>query len=104
VRALYTAGTACILAFLCTIAWQSMVDPVPVVVSVGTHATPSSPQPATSGRSWFQATKPYCNSLEVETRLQSAQLPRSRDPAPIGTTSGGRGRSWLDGRLLRAGR
>ena len=78
-RALYTAGTACILAFLSTIAWQSMVDPAPVVVSVGTHATPSSPQPATSGRSWFQATKPYCNSLEVETRLQSAPPPAVAD-------------------------
>ena len=78
-RALYTAGSACILAFLGTIAWQSTVATAPTVVSVGTHATPVSPQPATSGRSWFQATKPYCNSLEVETRLQSAPPPEVAD-------------------------
>jgi hypothetical protein len=78
-RALYTAGTACILAFLATIAWQSMVARPPTIVSVGTHAGPGSPQPATSGRAWFQATKPYCNSLEVETRLQSAPPPAVAD-------------------------
>ena len=78
-RALYTAGTACILAFLATIAWQSMVARPPTIVSVGTHAGPGSPQPATSGRAWFQATKPYCNSLEVETRLQSVPPPAVAD-------------------------
>ena len=74
-RALYTAGTACILAFLGTIAWQSMVSTAPTVVSVRTHTRPIGPQPATSGASWFQAAKPYCNSLEVETRLQSVPPP-----------------------------
>lgn len=74
-RALYTAGTACILAFVGTIAWQSMVYRPPQPVSIQTHATPVSPQPATSGASWFQANKPYCNSLEIETRLKSAPPP-----------------------------
>ena len=74
-RALYTAGMACIVAFLSTIAWQTMVYTPPTPVSIQTHATPVSPQPATSGRSWFQATKPYCNSLEVETRLRSSPPP-----------------------------
>lgn len=74
-RALYTAGTACILAFLGTIAWQSKVYRPPQPVSIQTHATPVSPQPATSGASWFQAAKPYCNALEVETRLQSVPPP-----------------------------
>lgn len=77
-RALYTAGAACILAFISTIAWKSMVHPVPSGVSVGTHATPVSPQP-TSGAAWFRATKPYCNSVEVETRLQSSPPPAVSD-------------------------
>ena len=73
-RALYTAGTACILAFVGTIAWQSLAyGPQPM--SIQTHAMPVSPQPATSGASWFQANKPYCNSLEIETRLKSAPPP-----------------------------
>jgi thioredoxin-like negative regulator of GroEL len=79
VRALYTAGTACIVAFLSTIAWQSMAYRLSQPVSIQTHTTPVSPQPATSGRSWFQATKPYCNSVEVETRLQSAPPPEVSD-------------------------
>ncbi len=78
-RALYTVGIAFLVFFLGTRAWVSMVATEPAIVSVGTHATPSSPQPATSGRSWFQATKPYCNSLEVETRLQSVPPPAVAD-------------------------
>jgi len=79
VRALYTAGAACIVAFLSTIAWQTMVYRAPQHVSIQTHATSVSPQPATSGASWFRATKPYCNSVEVETRLQSAPPPAVAD-------------------------
>ena len=78
-RALYTAGTAFILVYLATTAWRSIVDTTPSAVSIRTHATPSSAQPATTGHTWFQATKPYCNSLEVETRLQSVPPPAVAD-------------------------
>lgn len=78
-RALYTAGTACILAFVGTIAWQSMVDKAPSVVSIQTHTPLTGPQPATTGASWFHDAKPYCNSLEVETRLQAVPPPAVAD-------------------------
>jgi len=79
VRALYTAGTACILAFLGTIAWQSMVATAPTVVSIQTHTPAAGPQPATTGASWFHDAKPYCNSVEVETRLQAVPPPAVAD-------------------------
>lgn len=74
-KALYTAGVACILAFLGTFAWQTISDQAPVPVSIRTHMPSTGTQPATSGGSWFQATKPYCNSVEVETRLQAVPPP-----------------------------
>lgn len=40
-----------------------------------THPASPGQQYSGSAGAWFQATKPYCNSVEVETRLRL-------DPAP----------------------
>jgi len=64
-----------ILVFVGAAAWRGTIDPSPTsIVSVGTHPV-SNPPPATTGAGWFQAMKPYCNTLEVETRMQASPPP-----------------------------
>lgn len=76
-RILYTAGFACITAFLITAVWQSRL--APTNVSIQTHQPQADPTTVTSGSAWFRATKPYCNTLEVETRLRNNPAPDVAD-------------------------
>ena len=79
-RALYLAGTGMILVFMGQIVWRGMVDSaITPVVSAGTHPVSADPPPATTGAGWFQTIKPYCNTLEVETRMEATPPPAVSD-------------------------
>lgn len=66
-----------------------VAPPVPAVVVVAAVPAPTAPHqvaplPPGDARAWFEAAKPFCNTLEVVTRLQFA-------PPPGGTMGTGYG-------------
>ncbi len=79
-RSLYMLGTG-FTVFCLAILWFGAPGgrgPVPIV-STPTQAHPPTTQPATSGPTWFQAAKPFCNALEVETRMLAVPPPATAD-------------------------
>ena len=81
-RTLYLLGTGFTLFCLGVIGYGRLQSPASVaIVSAPTQGHPGATQPATSAPAWFQAAKPFCNSLEVETRMQRVPPPATTDGA-----------------------
>jgi hypothetical protein len=81
-RLLFVLGMAYVTLCLIAVGVRpAAVAPAPPVVV--RHAPPSPPPPRslTSGQAWFQAMKPYCNALEVETRQRAMPAPRTDEGA-----------------------
>jgi hypothetical protein len=78
VRSLYMVGTGFTAICLAIIWFGVPRSPVPIVSGpTQAHAGPT--QATTSAPTWFQAAKPFCNALEVETRMQAVPPPATAD-------------------------
>lgn len=101
-RALYTLGWLYI--GLCAgLIWIGRAEPAPVVrpprATVTRPPAPAHPAPQMSGPEWFQRMKPFCNVVEVGTRMQY-------EPPPAGVegTAYGAGCYALAGKISDARR
>ena len=79
-RSLYILGTG-FTAFCLAILWFGVPQRAGAgpVVSIPTQAHPPTTQATTSAPAWFQAAKPYCNSVEVETRMARVPPPATAE-------------------------
>lgn len=80
-RFLYLMGG--LYTFICgSLVWYGR-QPAPVVVAAGEPSHPVVPWTGAAG-DWFQAIKPYCNALEVETHLRYQPPPTGAEGAGYG--------------------
>lgn len=76
-RALYTLGL--VYVTLCGgLLWLGRAAPLPVIAAAGQPTHPASHR---SGPEWFQAMKPFCNPVEVETRVRFEPPPAGLEGA-----------------------
>lgn len=81
-RALYALGLLYI-ALCAGLVWMGRAHPEPVL-PVPVTGTPAHPAPQISGPAWFQRMKPFCNPVEVETRVRFEPPPAGYEGAAYG--------------------
>ena len=82
-RALYALGLL-FIALCGGLIWMGRALPAPVLPVQPVTPTPSHPAPQISGPEWFQRMKPFCNPVEVETRVRFQPPPAGYEGAAYG--------------------
>lgn len=81
-RKLYLVGLL-YLSFVALVVQRSMTEGGPEGLQIAFHQG-SDPLPAGDEGAWFRAMKPFCNVVEVETRLRSSPPPSSTEGQGFG--------------------
>lgn len=86
-RALYALGLLYI-ALCGALVWMGRAQPAPALPPAPVRPVPAGgaphPAPQISGPEWFQRMKPFCNPVEVETRVRFEPPPATYDGIAYG--------------------
>ena len=82
-RALYALGLLYI-ALCGGLIWLGRAQPAPFVATPVAATSATHPAPQISGPQWFQQMKPFCNPVEVETRVRYQPPPAGYEGVAYG--------------------